>query len=1488
MDFGQDGVTVEPGSLIRTSPMILTCTGEPLPMLEAKVHLPAKIPVPELRLRVGATHLGRCDDLFVSAEVSHIGPWPLVFKWVETTGQLLPPVVASTSEIRVPRNNLPATGNYTIYVEVDAKLTGAHARSAAVNLQVSTNEAPRMSGSNTPISVSCFDKHFSVFLPHQTCGKSLSQLVYVWKISTAGQRKVNLKGSWEVNSSPLLRVPMSELRSSSPNGQLANKFFVDLRVYAAFDGTVFAQVRVAVTVSCTPIVRIMGGSMQTISVSSPLKVSAIVETPMVQSALNTERFRWQCVPHVGDACMDTNNNRLVLSNQQDLEIAPRVLPIGLYTFSLQLSYVIAPGAPPISAPAMTGLSVNIVQRCIPLQLHVTSYGFSVSRVAKHWPLHVRASIDTFRNFDNNTNIEYTWDTPWGVPCNVDGNTVFCKNDASDPVLSEGLLTFSVRATQFSSLLGTTVEGLSSTSVEVPPAPQGGGVGFKVLERGFQITTHGWQSVERSRFAYFVVVEGGEVDQEADRQYLTLAFDSAALLMVEHLPRGNITIGAIAKSRFGQAIAHRTVSLEIPPIAVAELALLADAAMKKSRVTGNLLPVLHLFDASMSSIKQTRSRRQVLSMEPSGSGSGHSGGSEGSDNAAGVMTDGLPEGDLPEGEQFMCNVVQFYADSIERMGNAVVDKQWKALIRLKSAFQSLDFTTVLLIINATSRITERMFASANDQNKATGADGVQAATAIAMLEALSELLHSVDIRTTQADSSLALDNLRWLCTIVNLWFVVIGAFLRGPEQLTNHREFASLAFLTRTTSLSVDLTKLDLRKDEPHVFPPLARKPEAPMGYSPALLSRSDCQPSSQWLGGMSIASCLLKCPSGFVHATKGDQNCKCANPFTCKRAPDTAHGLALYEVRMKREAVRFEAQDNDAVVHAACVRFGSNYSLLTLAPTPKNEWMQPMLPNSHSVAVASFYGDDTQPVELNVTLTFPIIREASVKTMQHCFMLQGQGWSTSGVRTDVVFDNPGVVRCHISLPARKQQPLVGVFQDSHGSALVNDNTPRSALGVEMNVSVQLKAFEMTRIQHEWFAMAWCMELEARLSRLAGSPKTSSRRALNNAGLLQIESTCIWPDGVAESHPDELGSPGPNAKHWRFVRVESAVSLRYRSNRDAENHRGQLESERGFLKQFYAGAAVRARSLAGVVSLVGDVPTDSVTVRSITAVRYDTSATTTKELLSTPALSAICVTAGLALVAAVVLLVRRKILQVKGMKHVHPTTQSDQPQLVKDAMQPKRESFWVQIKKPLRASSFPRGSQENDDEPNAGSGTRSVHAPARMSALWAAVQAPDDALPTETDSGGEPDSADNLHVAPRSVSAASKNRLSEGWALLLDSMGTGSEGTVRQAHVAKPFLQSADIDANVSSPPTHNPRASAFLKTLRAKPSGVPRGSSAVSRRSTYLHDSDMVLPGVVNVDVAPERSDRRSVTPAASPGPIAIVVSEDSQIDGLRHSRLLI
>ena len=61
-------------------------------------------------------------------------------------------------------------------------------------------------------------------------------------------------------------------------------------------------------------------------------------------------------------------------------------------------------------------------------------------------------------------------------------------------------------------------------------------------------------------------------------------------------------------------------------------------------------------------------------------------------------------------------------------------------------------------------------------------------------------------------------------------------------------------------------------------------------------SNSDCQPSGDWIGKMSVHDCLLRCPTGFVHATgtNGDQNCKCVDPTTCTQISDSKLGLNLY------------------------------------------------------------------------------------------------------------------------------------------------------------------------------------------------------------------------------------------------------------------------------------------------------------------------------------------------------------------------------------------------------------------------------------------------------------------------------------------------------------------------------------------------------------------------------------------------------------------
>ena len=73
------------------------------------------------------------------------------------------------------------------------------------------------------------------------------------------------------------------------------------------------------------------------------------------------------------------------------------------------------------------------------------------------------------------------------------------------------------------------------------------------------------------------------------------------------------------------------------------------------------------------------------------------------------------------------------------------------------------------------------------------------------------------------------------------------------------------------------------------------------GYS-LISRRTNCKPSTAWLGHMSILSCAIRCSNSyhyFVHATDGDNNCKCITTDDCTRTTDTGWGLALYKITMK-------------------------------------------------------------------------------------------------------------------------------------------------------------------------------------------------------------------------------------------------------------------------------------------------------------------------------------------------------------------------------------------------------------------------------------------------------------------------------------------------------------------------------------------------------------------------------------------------------------
>ena len=65
---------------------------------------------------------------------------------------------------------------------------------------------------------------------------------------------------------------------------------------------------------------------------------------------------------------------------------------------------------------------------------------------------------------------------------------------------------------------------------------------------------------------------------------------------------------------------------------------------------------------------------------------------------------------------------------------------------------------------------------------------------------------------------------------------------------------------------------------------------------------TDCKPDTGWLGKMNISRCADICSSTyrlFVHATDGDENCKCITTDECKPIKDNYWGLALYNISIR-------------------------------------------------------------------------------------------------------------------------------------------------------------------------------------------------------------------------------------------------------------------------------------------------------------------------------------------------------------------------------------------------------------------------------------------------------------------------------------------------------------------------------------------------------------------------------------------------------------
>ena len=76
------------------------------------------------------------------------------------------------------------------------------------------------------------------------------------------------------------------------------------------------------------------------------------------------------------------------------------------------------------------------------------------------------------------------------------------------------------------------------------------------------------------------------------------------------------------------------------------------------------------------------------------------------------------------------------------------------------------------------------------------------------------------------------------------------------------------------------------------------------GYQ-LIKKNTDCQPSLPWLGKGDLKGCAKLCSSysHFVHATDGDQDCKCIKVPNCKQSTDTRFGLSLYKTTTGNKGV---------------------------------------------------------------------------------------------------------------------------------------------------------------------------------------------------------------------------------------------------------------------------------------------------------------------------------------------------------------------------------------------------------------------------------------------------------------------------------------------------------------------------------------------------------------------------------------------------------
>jgi hypothetical protein len=503
--LGRGAQILPGGSLTPTPGAFRVCLGSAISAsTSTTVVAPANPPVPTVQI-FGVLSATVCDGIDLYSIASNLGGREAQsYQWAASdnllTGQTN--VRTDRSSFSIGGDLLTAGTTYTISLTV-TNSWGQRSETAFVPVSISALPVPTVSIAGSSVrsvrkSAASMDL-IATAVASACLSESDKRLFYSWTVSPS----LNLS----TTDSPFLRVPIDDM-------QAGQTYSFSVVAGMAKNTELNSTAAVSVEVESSPLeVVILGGTLQTVSVSAPLSFAGYVYDP--DASADAQTSMWTCKSSSGGACVNANTgSALALPTTLEFQALAGSLGVGIYELGLSVTKG--------SRQSSSSIYVSIQPGAAPtVKVFRTNQGKlkSSSKLS-------RSSAVVAPDPSPYT---YQWSVVEGtvaLPADTTSSTLTINAEKIEDVWSGGqAYTFRLTVTQIQG--GEEVTSSSDVTVQVNSAPSQGTLqregsdDLYELQTPLTLVAPGWEDADEPlRYQFFLKEDGDKVPlsvpQESNR------------------------------------------------------------------------------------------------------------------------------------------------------------------------------------------------------------------------------------------------------------------------------------------------------------------------------------------------------------------------------------------------------------------------------------------------------------------------------------------------------------------------------------------------------------------------------------------------------------------------------------------------------------------------------------------------------------------------------------------------------------------------------------------------------------------------------------------------------------------------------------------------------------------------------------------------------------------------------------------------------------